>query len=57
MNSMTFHFCFHFFQGSEAAYIYGCVVLCFIPLLATLLGKMCPTFFKIGFKTGPLEWF
>jgi dual oxidase len=24
------------FQGSEVAYIYGCIVLCFVPLLAIL---------------------
>eukprot|EP00093_Oithona_nana_P006459 06459.XXX_386344_372891_1 [CDS] Oithona nana genome sequencing. len=29
---------YDYFQGSEAAYIYGCVVLCFIPLIAATLG-------------------
>lgn len=29
---------YDYFQGSEVAYIYGCVVLCFIPLLAVCAG-------------------
>lgn len=29
---------YDYFQGSEVAYIYGCIVLCFIPLLAILSG-------------------
>ena len=32
--NLVLFFCF---QGSEAAYIYGCIVLCFIPILACLM--------------------